>query len=192
MRALLLALAVTVGCHPGPEALDSADDTGGPLIARHALGGERPGFVATADDPLSTFPLDGSQPYEGEVPTPPAERFAVQTRLRPLGDHDLTLDIGLAAGPLAPRARDIGVRLAFNPLAVERYRLVGAKGTGTGTELQRIPSLAPGATAGAHYELLTRPAQGPQARFLGTLTLTWTEEGTPQQRVVVLDRPLDR
>lgn len=189
MRALLLALAVTVGCHPESERHDSADDTGGPVIVQHALGGERPGFVETATDPLSTFPLDGTQPYRGPLPERPAERIALQTWFEPLGPDRLALDIGLRAGPRADRVRDLGVRLAFNPLAVRRYRLVDARGTGNGTELQRLPVLRADDAAGARYELLTRPAGGPQGNFLGTLTLTWTEGGEPQQRVMILDRP---
>jgi hypothetical protein len=189
VRSLLLALAVAVGCHPADAIDDSADDTGHVPLADYALGGQRPGFVDAADDPLSTFPLDGTQPYEGELPEAPPSRFAVRTQVLPIGADRWRVDVGVTAGAQSAVASDIGVRLAFNPLAVERYRLVDALGSGRGIAEQRVDRLLPGASAGATYELLTHPTARRHGRFLGTVTLSWTEAGSAQQRVMVLERP---
>ena len=187
MRSLILALRVAVGGQPDDAAGDSADDTGYGPVAAHAQGGERPGYVETAHDPLSTFPLDGRQRYGGTLPVAPPGRFAVRTQLDELAPEHLRLDIGLRAGPAAVDASDIGMRLAFNPRAVQRYRLRDALGTGSGTDLQRVPRLVPGASAGATYDLHLLPSQ--RSTFLGTVTLTWTEQGEPHQQIMVLERP---
>jgi len=191
-----LAGIMAVACDPAVEELATSGDTGGVEVADHALGGERPGYVDTHVDPLSTFPLDGSQPYQGPLPADDVpQRFAVHSQLLQVAPDHLQLDVGLRAGPDAVRARDIGVRLALNPQAVRRFRLRDAQGTGRGTVVQRIESLAPGDAAGATWDLLLqapgREVRGVpnRTRFLGTVTLSWTEAGAEQQRVMVIERP---
>jgi hypothetical protein len=173
--------------------VDTGVDAG--AVAPEAVG-QAPGAVSTAEQPLSTFPLDGSVPYDGPLPSPPADdqRFAVETHLTG-AEQDWRLDIGLAAGPGAATLRDVGVRLAFNPTSVRRYQLRGANGRGDGVHVQRIPSLAPGQAVGATFDLWpTSPtdARGAPRRhrsFLGTLTVSWTEDAVYREQIIVLDAP---
>jgi len=185
-----------VACDPGEVPTTSGDTGGGEvLVAPSALGGEAPGFTVTREDPLSTFPLDGSQPYDGELPAADQGRFAVQTWLEHGPPGTVRLDVGLRGGPDAAVAHDVGVRLALNPQAVRSFRLRGARGTGRGTAVQRVPGLAPGVGVGATYDLLLNPdrvlgtGEPQRTQFLGTVTLSWTENGHAEQRVMVLDRP---
>lgn len=198
IRGLWLALLVAVGCEPDDAGVaDTAAplDTGAAELAPRALGGQAPGVVTTLDQPLSTFPLDGSLPYDGPLPEPPGQgrRFAVETRFGG-AQPSWRLDVGLAAGPEAAHVRDVGVRLAFNPHAVRRYRLQGATGTGHGIEIQRVPELVPGTRVGATFDLWPTSPTGadgaprPFRGFLGTLTVSWTEDGAPHEQVIVLER----
>lgn len=193
MRALWALTALMIGCEPAFEVdADTAFDTGGFTLEQRATGGQAPGAAVTAEQPLSTFPLDGAMPYEGiEPPIPTGVPFAVQTRL--VHGDTWRLDVGIRAGLAAAQARDIGVRLAFNPQAVSRYQLRGALGTGYGIEVQRVPSLAPGSLRGATFDLEPAGrhtgAQPTHRGFLGTVTLSWTENGLPHEEIVVLGAP---
>jgi hypothetical protein len=193
MRALwmLIALVACEGVDDEPAAFDSAIDTGAPVLEARAMGGQAPGLVNTTRQPLSTFPLDGSLVYEGIVPAEPLDRpFAVQTQLT----HGKVwqLDVGIRAGALALDAENVGVQLAFNPQAVRRYQLRGATGTGFGIEPERILTVPPGSVRGATFDLLPAPrdaAGRAPSRFLGTVTLSWTEDGVEQEERVVLEAP---
>jgi len=192
-----IATALAIACHPGEEEVASGDTGGvGEVVAEHALGGEGPGFATTRNDPLSTFPLDGSQPYGGPLPDDGgAHRFTVQTWLTEVSPDHYRLDVGLRAGAQSAKARDVGVRLALNPQAVRKFRLRDAKGSGRGTEVERVPLMAPGTAAGATYDLVTRPSHPlgtgvPQrTNFFGTVTVSWTEAGAEEQRILILERP---
>ncbi len=194
MRALWVLMAMVVGCDAADDAaldVDTALDTGTPAIEARALGGQSPGLVSTMRQPISTFPLDGSVPYEGIVPAEPFEApFALQTQL--IYGNVWRLDVGIRAGALAMDAENIGVQVAFNPQAVRRYQLRGARNTGFGIEPERILHLPEGSIRGATFDLLPVPAnvQGrSHPGFLGTVTLSWTQDGLEQEEVVVLEAP---
>lgn len=193
MRALwfLVALVACEGVDDEPLAFDSAVDTGAPVLEARALGGQGPGLVTTVRQPLSTFPLDGHYDYDGIVPDEPVDRpFALQTQLT----HGRTwrLDVGLRAGELARQAENVGVSVAFNPQAVRRYQLRGALGSGHGIEPERILGLPVGSVRGATFDLVPVPpnVQGrSHPKFLGTVTVSWTEGGVELEERVVLEAP---
>jgi hypothetical protein len=196
MRGVWTLLAILVGCEPGvDDLLDTASqtgDTGVFEVEARATGGQAPGLARTAEQPLSTFSLDGRNLYDGIAPPIPTDRaFALETQLT--HGNVWRLDVGIRAGALARNARNVGVQLAFNPQAVRRYELRGATGSGYGIEPERIMALEPGALRGATFDLeplrKTAGAATLHRGFLGTVTISWTEGGHSHQEVVVLEAP---
>ena len=193
MRALwmLAALVACEGVEDDSAPFDSAIDTGAPVLDARAMGGQSPGLVSAVRQPLSTFPLDGSVDYEDIAPPEPVDRpFALQTQLT----HGKVwqLDVGIRSGALAYDTENVGVQLAFNPQAVRRYQLRGARGTGFGIEPERILTLPPGSVRGATFDLVPVP-QNVTGRghpsFLGTVTLSWMQDGVELEERVVLEAP---